>query len=70
MRVEVNMSKPFRGHIEQYSDHSNTTMPQAYKELLLLGLVCSNMDLNALPASKSSVQNLADDRVDIDTLID
>lgn len=68
MRVEVNMSKPFRGFIEHYSDKAECTMPQAYRELLIIGLVCCDADIENLPIDDEEVQELISDKIDLEEL--
>lgn len=58
MRVEVAMSKPFRGYVEQYAEMTDTTMPQAYVDLLKLGLMCSDIDFNRPPVDEDEISEL------------
>lgn len=70
MRVEVNMKKAFRGYIEHYADAVETTMPQAYKDLLVIGLLCCGVDFDRLPIDEERVEQLVDDSIDTDDLLD
>jgi len=44
MRVEVNMSKSIRGLVDKYASEKNVTMPEAYKQLIMNGLVVSDVE--------------------------
>jgi len=71
MRVQVNMSASFRGYVEEYAAEADTTMPQAYKELLEAGLAVSNCDFDKiepdaeLDSDVSKVVNLDSDDYEI-----
>lgn len=43
MRVEINIDQPARGLVSKYANVEDKTMPQAYGELLLIGLVASDV---------------------------
>lgn len=47
MRVEVNMGKSIRGLVSQYASEKGLTMPEAYKELIINGLVISDVEFAA-----------------------
>lgn len=44
MRVEVNMDDSIRGLIAKYADETNMTMPSAYRELMVYGLLVSEVE--------------------------
>lgn len=47
MRVEVNMDESVRGLVSQYSSEKGITMPEAYKDLIINGLVISEVSFPA-----------------------
>jgi hypothetical protein len=70
MRVEVAMDKPFRGYIEYYAEQEDTTMPQAYVELLKIGLACSDVDFERPPVQNSEVEAMLNNNIDIEEVLD
>lgn len=48
MRVEVNISEPFRGVIAKYAKKNDLSMPSAYGELLEKGVLISDVELNGI----------------------
>lgn len=44
-RVEVNMSASFRGFVNQYAEEKDKTMPQAYRDLMEIGLAASDIEI-------------------------
>jgi hypothetical protein len=44
MRVEINMDDSIRGLVAKYSNEKGVTMPEAYKDLIIYGLVISEVD--------------------------
>jgi len=44
MRVEINMDDSIRGLVAKYSNEKGVTMPEAYKDLIIYGLVISDVD--------------------------
>lgn len=70
MRVEISIDKAFRGYIEQYSDATEVTMPQAYRDLLVIGLVCSDVDFNMLPVNEDDVSELIDDDIEVSEILE
>lgn len=70
MRVEVAMDKPFRGYIEHYAEQEDTTMPQAYVDLLKIGLACSNVDFDRPPVDSEAVQSMVDEDINIEEALD
>jgi len=69
MRVEVAMDKPFRGYIEHYAEQEDTTMPQAYVDLLKIGLACSNVDFDRPPVNSDKVETMVDTDIDIEKVL-
>lgn len=47
MRVEVNMTEAVRGLVSKYSSETGKTMPESYRDLLVYGLIVSDMDLDS-----------------------
>ncbi|EGQ44079.1 MAG: hypothetical protein J07AB43_01420 [Candidatus Nanosalina sp. J07AB43] len=47
MRVEINMGKSIRGLVSQYANEKHITMPEAYKQLIINGLVVSDVEFPA-----------------------
>jgi hypothetical protein len=47
MRVEINMDESIRGLVSQYSSEKDITMPEAYKDLIINGLVISDVNFPA-----------------------
>lgn len=45
-RVEVNMNASFRGFVNQYAEEKGKTMPQAYRDLMELGLAASDVEID------------------------
>lgn len=43
-------------------------MPQAYRELLIIGLVCCDADIENLPIDDEEVQELISDKIDLEEL--
>lgn len=44
MRVEVNMDDSIRGLVAKYAKETDQTMPEAYRELMVKGLVISEVE--------------------------
>jgi len=44
MRVEINMDDSVRGLVAKYASEKGVTMPEAYKELIMNGLVVSDVE--------------------------
>lgn len=61
-RVEVAMNASFRGFISQFADEKGLTMPQAYRELLELGLFVCDVEID-------NFQPTADVDEDVETVI-
>jgi len=70
MRVEVAMEKPFRGYIEHYAEQEDTTMPQAYVDLLKIGLACSDVSFDRPPVNSDEVQTMVDSEINIEEVLD
>jgi len=59
-RVEVNMSNAYRGYVEEYAEKRDLTMPQAYKELLDIGMVCSETSFDNLPIDEEQIMTVVE----------
>jgi len=46
MRVEVNMTDAIRGLVAKYSNETGKTMPESYRDLLVYGLIVSDVDFS------------------------
>jgi len=44
MRVEINMDDSVRGLVAKYAKETDQTMPEAYRDLMIKGLVISDVD--------------------------
>lgn len=44
MRVEISMDDSVRGLVAKYASETDKTMPEAYKDLIINGLVISDVD--------------------------
>ena len=44
MRVEISMDDSVRGLVAKYASETDKTMPEAYKDLIINGLVISEVD--------------------------
>lgn len=44
MRVEISMDETVRGLVSKYASEKGVTMPKAYQELILNGLVISDVE--------------------------
>lgn len=45
MRVEIQMSRSFRGLVDQYAQEKGKTMPEAYRDLLEIGLLVADVEI-------------------------
>jgi len=44
MRVEINMDDSVRGIVAKYASETDKTMPEAYRDLIIQGLVISDVE--------------------------
>jgi hypothetical protein len=56
-RVEVNMNASFRGLVNQYAEEKNLSMPQAYRELMEIGLAASEVEINNFESDISHIES-------------
>ena len=57
-RVEVNMSNSYRGYIEEYADQRDITMPQAYKELIDIGITKCAIEFESPPIDEEKIEEI------------
>ena len=64
MRVEINMDESVRGLVSKYANETDKTMPEAYRELIIYGLLVSEVDF---PTFSPNVA-INDDAIEIATM--
>jgi len=52
------MNSSFRGYVSEYADKRNMSMPQAYRELMELGIIASDIDIKTFTPTKEPAKEL------------
>jgi len=60
MRVEINMDDSIRGLVAKYSNEKGVTMPEAYKDLIIYGLVISDVEFPTFSPDVSIDENVVE----------
>jgi len=60
MRVEINMDDSIRGLVAKYYNEKGVTMPEAYKDLIIYGLVISDVEFSTFSPDVSINDDLVE----------
>jgi hypothetical protein len=59
MRVKIAMTEALRGHVAHYAEKNDMSMPQAYREIIEIGLFTSDVDLETFRPSSDARERIS-----------